>query len=159
VRWHCVCNSKCIGMFRKHLQWLKPVFCRILAHTHTHTHTPTRKPTRTTTRTHTHTHTHSSVKVIIPCHRPLPTQHKATKETNIRAFTGIRPYDQTKQALTNISLRPHGQRERLLPDYSHSNEVEKNCDFLGHCSASSAKLLPTFPYNLSVSSSAVKKLW
>jgi hypothetical protein len=66
--------------------------------------------------THTHTHTHipkdSPERVISLSHRPLPTQHTTTQETNIRAVSGIRTHDSNNQAVSDLRLRSHGHRNR-----------------------------------------------
>ena len=63
--------------------------------------------THNQTRTHTHTRQDSSERVIIPSHRPLPTQ-----QTNIHALSGILTRDPSNQAAAKLRLIPHGQRIR-----------------------------------------------
>jgi hypothetical protein len=71
----------------------------------------------TLNQTHTHTHTHKPG--ITPLYewsarlrgRYLPNTQE-TQQTNIHAFSRIRPRDPNNQAATDIHLRPHGGRDQ-----------------------------------------------
>jgi hypothetical protein len=111
------------------------------------------------THTHTHTHTHGRTPLYKWSVRCIGRYLQNTQQKNIRALNEIRTYDHSKRAPSHLLFRPPGQRDRRLRDYRLWNGVDKDCDLLGHYAASSGNFLPTFRYNLSVSSSGVKNLW
>ena len=63
----------------------------------------------------THTRKDSSGRVISPSHRPLPTQHTTNTRDEHPCSSGIRTRDPSHQAAVDLSLRPHGHRDRQSP--------------------------------------------